>query len=48
MFDVAREPPADLEALSAVEGVGPHRAGLYGEEILRVVHGKRKAEPGPA
>jgi ribonuclease D len=46
MFDVAREPPRDVEALAKVEGVGPHRARLYGEEILRVLHGKHR-EPAP-
>jgi ribonuclease D len=51
MFEVSREPPRDLAALRAVEGVGEHRARLYGEEILRVLHGRRKdaaPEPQPA
>jgi ribonuclease D len=51
MFELAKEPPKDVAALSAVEGLGPHRARLYGEEILRVLHGKRGAtggDPGAA
>ena len=41
MFVVAKDPPADVAALAALPGVGPHRAGLYGEEILRVVGPRR-------
>lgn len=41
MFDVARNPPKDVAELAAMPGVGPHRAGLYGEAILRVVGPKK-------
>ena len=41
MFDVAKAPPKDLAALAATPGVGFHRAGLYGEEILRIVTPRR-------
>jgi len=41
MFEVARDPPKDVDALVRVPGVGAHRARLYGEEILRVVGPKR-------
>jgi ribonuclease D len=45
MFEVAKDPPKDLAALATVEGVGRHRAGLYGEEILRIVHGRKREGP---
>jgi ribonuclease D len=45
MFEIAKEPPRDVAALGRVEGVGDHRARLYGEEILRILHGKRPAAP---
>jgi ribonuclease D len=44
MFEVAKDPPRDLAALAALEGVGAHRARLHGEEILRLLHGRK----GPA
>jgi ribonuclease D len=43
MFDVSREPPKDLAALALVEGIGAHRAALYGEDILRILQGRRVA-----
>jgi ribonuclease D len=47
MFEVARTPPPDAEALARVPGVGAHRARLYGEEILRVLGGRKAAEGRP-
>jgi ribonuclease D len=48
MFDVAREPPDDVAALAAHPGIGAHRARLYGEEILKILHGRKPPQIGPA
>jgi ribonuclease D len=45
MFEVARLMPTDLEALAACGGVGSHRAAVYGEEILTLLHGSKRNAP---
>ncbi len=37
MNALAQEPPADIEGLSAVSGLGPWTASRYGEDILKVL-----------
>lgn len=39
---VARKNPSTLEALRAATDLGPWKMREYGEEMLRVLHGKRK------
>lgn len=39
-IDIARRRPADMEALTACEGMGGRKAARYGEEILRIVRGE--------
>ncbi|MFN0091137.1 MAG: HRDC domain-containing protein, partial [Acidimicrobiales bacterium] len=34
---IARAAPADLAALARIEGIGPAKLELYGEEILEVL-----------
>ncbi len=42
MFDLARTPPGDAAALAAHPGLGTHRAALYGQAILEILHGRPK------
>jgi len=39
---IARKNPRTLEALIETSGLGPWKANEYGEELLAVLHGKRK------
>lgn len=42
LFAIARKNPHTLDALVAVSGLGPWKAREYGEEILALLHVKRK------
>ncbi len=42
LFSAARKDPRTFEELLDVTGLGPWKAKTYGEDILTVLHGKRK------
>lgn len=42
LMAIARKNPRTLEALIETSGLGPWKANEYGEELLAVLHGKRK------
>ncbi len=42
LFSAARNNPRTLEELLRVTNLGPWKANTYGEDILEVLHGKRK------
>jgi ribonuclease D len=42
LFAIARKNPRTIETLIEVSGLGPWKAHEYGDEMLAVLHGKRK------
>ena len=42
LYAAARKNPRTLDALVEASGLGPWKAGEYGEEMLAVLHGKKK------
>jgi ATP-dependent DNA helicase RecQ len=40
LAEMAREGPDSLEALARIGGVGAKKLEAYGDEILRVLHGR--------
>jgi ribonuclease D len=40
LHELVLNPPADVQALAAIERVGPSRARRYGEKILKIVRGR--------
>lgn len=42
LYAIARKNPRTIESLIEVSGLGPWKTREYGEEILSVLHGKRK------
>jgi ribonuclease D len=44
LYAAARANPRTLDALVSVTGLGPWKARAYGEEILRVLHGKTASD----
>lgn len=36
---IARERPTDTNALGRIGGIGAHKLGQYGDEVLRIVRG---------
>ena len=47
LAEMAREPPASMQALAAISGVGAKKLEAYGHEILRVLGGETGVISGP-